>query len=58
MNNKGTKYEKIGQFEKTDQPEIITGILIRDQENGQNIRVSVLEAQNLYDNGKLDQPPY
>lgn len=55
---KNTKYEMIGHFEKADDPNIMTGVLIRDNDNGQNIRATVLEAQNLYDTGKLDRSPY
>ena len=33
-------------------------LLVKDLSNGQNLRVSVIEAQRLFDEGMLDRSPY
>lgn len=51
------KYHMLGQILTKDYS-TMNGVLLSDNDNGMQIRATVLEAQRLYDEGKVDQPPY
>ena len=51
------RYRMVGQILTSDSS-MINGILLTDTNTGTNIRTTVLEAQKLYDDGKVDMPPY
>lgn len=51
------RFEMIGQIYTADMS-MLNGVAIRDVENNTEIRATVLEAQSLYESGRLDMPPY
>lgn len=54
---KTTQYRMLGQFLTADE-NTVNGVLLEDVETGTNIRSTVLEAKTLYEQGKVDLPPY
>lgn len=54
---KDKKYCMLGQILNTTMG-TINGVVLRDNSTGVNIRATVLEAEELYRNGEVDQPPY
>lgn len=50
-------YYMIGQILDANM-DTINGVLLTDASTGTNIRATVLEAQELYKQGRVDLPPY
>lgn len=51
------KYHMLGQILTNDMG-MLNGVLLSDTDTGTKIRATVLEAQRLYEQGKVDLPPY